>query len=105
MLIVLTGESGSGKSYIQKYMHTRFNVKPITTYTTRDRRENEVDDVDYHFVSLDKFDMMCDNDEFLEIAEYTGNRWYGSSKKDVVSAIEDDETWHSIVLTPPGLEK
>ena len=105
MLIILTGESGSGKSSIQTALQNQFNVKPIVTYTTRQKRDGEFDGVDYHFVSLDEFGAMCDDNKFAEIAEYSNNRWYGSLMLDITHAIEDEEHWYSIVLTPPGLRR
>ena len=105
MLIILTGESGTGKSSIQEQLNSKYNVRPIVTYTTRKQRENEVDGIDYHFVSLGDFGEMCDQGKFIEVAEYSNNRWYASAKEDVIDAIQDDTYWSSIVLTPPGLRK
>lgn len=47
--------------------------------TTRPRREGEIDGVDYHFVSPEKFEEMVQKDEFYEWATVFGNR-YGTPK-------------------------
>lgn len=105
MLMILTGESGSGKSSLQLVLFEKYNVEPIVNYTTRSRREDEIDGKDYHFLSLDDFDFMCSQNKFAEVAEYSNNRWYGSAISDIVDAIQDNEYWHSIVLTPNGMRK
>jgi len=43
--------------------------------TTRAPRPGEVDGVDYHFLTPEEFQRRIDNEEFLEWAEYSGNRY------------------------------
>jgi guanylate kinase len=43
--------------------------------TTRQPRDSEVNGVDYHFLSGEDFDRRVDRGEFLEHAEYAGNRY------------------------------
>jgi guanylate kinase len=50
--------------------------------TTRAPREGEVNGVDYHFLSEDDFDRRVARGEFLEHAEYAGNR-YGTLKSEL----------------------
>jgi guanylate kinase len=50
--------------------------------TTRAPREGEVNGVDYHFLSEDDFDRRVGRGEFLEHAEYAGNR-YGTLKSEL----------------------
>ena len=50
--------------------------------TTRGPREREVNGVDYHFLSGDDFDRRVARGEFLEHAEYAGNR-YGTLKSEL----------------------
>jgi guanylate kinase len=50
--------------------------------TTREPRESEVNGVDYHFLSGDDFDRRVLRGEFLEHAEYAGNR-YGTLKSEL----------------------
>lgn len=49
-LFILTGRAGSGKSTCLSFLET-IGYKRIVTYTTRPPRNNEIDGVDYHFVS------------------------------------------------------
>jgi guanylate kinase len=50
--------------------------------TTRAPREGEVNGVDYHFLSREDFDRRAARGEFLEHAEYAGNR-YGTLKSEL----------------------
>ena len=54
-MIILVGASASGKSVVVKKMIEKYNFKKVVTYTTRDIRVGEVNDVDYHFVSCEDF--------------------------------------------------
>ena len=50
--------------------------------TTRQPREAEVNGVDYHFLSGEDFDRRAVRGEFIEHAEYAGNR-YGTLKSEL----------------------
>jgi guanylate kinase len=50
--------------------------------TTRQPRDSEVNGVDYHFLSGEDFDRRVARGEFLEHAEYAGNR-YGTLKSEL----------------------
>lgn len=49
-MIVLLGESGSGKSTYEKIIAKKFGVQRVILYTTRPKRDGEIDGIDYHFV-------------------------------------------------------
>lgn len=96
-MIVLVGESGSGKSKTEKYIVGNYDYKKLISYTTRKPRSGEVDGVDYHFVTDEKFDELVSNDFFAEHASYNGWR-YGTAKEDCT----DNKI---AVLTPHGLRQ
>jgi guanylate kinase len=50
--------------------------------TTRPPRDSEVNGVDYHFLSAEDFDRRVARGEFVEHAEYAGNR-YGTLKSEL----------------------
>lgn len=97
-MLVIVGESASGKSALQKMLVASDpKYKKVVTYTTRPKRKNEKDGVDYHFVTVDKFKKLIDKDFFIESAKYSD--WlYGTAKKDCIG----DEN-NVAVLTPAGL--
>jgi guanylate kinase len=69
MLIVISGPSGVGKDTVLQRMKERnLPFHFVVTATTRPPRANEVEGVDYFFVSHDEFAHMIDEDELLEYA-------------------------------------
>jgi len=96
-MIVLVGESASGKSSIEKYLVDVYGYNKVVSYTTREPREGEVNGVDYHFVSVGQFKSLKERGFFAETAVY--NNWnYGVAKEDCT----DDKV---AVLTPHGLRQ
>lgn len=83
-MIILVGASASGKSVVVKKMIEKYNFKKVVTYTTRDIRVGEVNDVDYHFVSREDFLNKKNNNFFLETAFYNNN-YYGTAYEDISS--------------------
>ncbi len=90
-LYVISGSSGVGKgtvikSFLEKHPEYRLSV----SCTTRSKRAGEVDGVNYFFLSNDEFDECIKNNEFLEWAEFSGNR-YGTKKSFVNDCLENEE--------------
>lgn len=78
LIIVVSGPSGAGKSTLcDRYTESAGDCELVITATTRKRRSNEVDGVDYHFLDRKEFERRIDQDEFLEWAQVHGN-YYGS---------------------------
>ena len=79
LLIVLSGPSGVGKGTVRKaiFDHPETNFKYSISMTTRDKREGEVDGVDYFFKSKEEFETLIEQDKFIEYAKYVGN-YYGT---------------------------
>lgn len=87
LVIVISGPSGVGKDAILNRMKERkCPFFFVTTMTTRKQRNNEIDQVDYHFVSVDEFQKLLQNNGLLESAKVYGN-WYGVPKQPVKEAI------------------
>ena len=96
-MIILVGESASGKSTIEKILSKEYGFEKIVSYTTRPPRENEVDGVDYNFISLEEYTEKFNNGFFVEVGAYNG--WfYGTTK-------EQYKNNTVCVLTPHGLRQ
>ncbi len=96
-MLVILGESASGKSTVQDILCDRYEFKKLTTYTTRQPRKGEVDGVDYHFITEEKFNELLGENFFCESAKYNG--WsYGT-------ATEDCTNDKVAVLTPHGFRQ
>ena len=88
LLIVLSGPSGAGKDAILTRMkELGYPLEYITTVTTRPQRAKERDNIDYHFISMGRFQEMIAGNELLEWANVYGN-WYGVPHQPVKQALD-----------------
>jgi len=80
---VITGPSGVGKGTLIKLLLERCpGLQLSVSATTRQPREGEVNGREYHFLSREDFDQRVANGEFIEHAEYAGNR-YGTLRSEL----------------------
>ena len=80
---MITGPSGVGKGTLIRLLLARFpNIALSVSATTRQPRPGEEDGVDYHFLAREEFDRRIEAGDFLEWAEYAGNR-YGTLRSEL----------------------
>ncbi len=87
LLVVLSGPSGVGKDTVLaglKKSNPRFHF--VVTLNTRPKRPDEVEGVDYHFVTKERFAEMIERDELLEHAVVYGD-YKGIPKQQVRDAL------------------
>ena len=83
MLLVISGPSGAGKgTLVAKLLEKDPSFCFSVSVTTRGRRENEIEDVHYHFISDEEYDKLLAEDAFIEHASVHGHR-YGTLKSEV----------------------
>ena len=80
-MIILIGPSASGKTEICKKLIADFHYEKFVTTTTRNKRINEKDGIDYYFLTKEEFKKDIDNNFFIEYTIYDNN-YYGSFKKE-----------------------
>jgi len=85
-LLVLSGPGGVGKSTVAKKLREAGDFWVSVSATTRKPRSNEIDGRDYFFVTDEEFTRMINANEFLEWAEFAGNR-YGTPQEKVEHAL------------------
>ena len=82
-LIVVSGPSGVGKkTVIKEYLKDHPNAIRCTSITTRPQRPDEVEGVDYYFVSHEEFDQLVRSNQMLEWGYYRRNG-YGTIRNAV----------------------
>lgn len=91
-LVVISGPSGAGKTSVCRALKQRPDVEFSVSATTRPRRSGEVDGVDYHFLSRADFDARIAAGQFLEWAEYNGNK-YGTLRAPMDAALAAGRTF------------
>ncbi len=91
-LYVISGSSGVGKGTVIKAFLTKHpEYKLSISCTTRGIRAGEIDGVNYFFLTNDEFNECIKNNEFLEWAEFSGNR-YGAKKSFVEDCLKNGES-------------
>lgn len=101
-IVILTAQSASGKDTIYRQLIKKGYIGLITN-TTRPPREHEVDGVDYHFLTKEKFDKLIEDGQMVEYRKYNtvfGTWYYGSSAENIDLNKHD----YVIILTLDGAE-
>lgn len=87
LMLILSSPSGAGKTTIvNALLESETHLKTSISVTTREKRSNEVDGRDYHFVTPEEFKKRIDAGDFLEYAEVFGN-YYGTPKQFVMDTL------------------
>ena len=83
IMIILSSPSGVGKTTLTKKIQQKYqNFKLSVSHTTRSPRSNEVEGVDYYFVTKEQFKALIIVNKFYEYAKIFEN-YYGTLKKNV----------------------
>jgi len=87
IMVILSSPSGVGKTTLTKKIQQKYHSFKISvSHTTRAARSNEVNGVDYYFVSQSEFEMLIKEKKFYEYAKIFEN-FYGTLKKNVDKTI------------------
>lgn len=81
MLVILSGVSGAGKNTIKEALIKRMEqVDSLPSYTSRAKREGDIEGKDYIFVNKEEFEKMIEKEELYEY-DVHHNEYYGTSRK------------------------
>ena len=99
-MIALIGMTCTGKDTTLQDL-IKLGYEPIVSYTTRPKREGEINGVTYHFVSDDEFELLRSRNIFAETTEYrvaSEDIWkYGTARLD----LKGDKV---MIVNPEGLK-
>lgn len=112
-LLILCGASGVGKDTLLTYLTKnpsyiegkQIQYVPMISYTTRPKRDNETDGIDYYFVSDERFKDMVSSNQFIETREFkstdssSGTWYYGMHKLNNIRRGSDIKFMHHIKVT------
>jgi guanylate kinase len=88
-VFVITGPSGVGKGTLIRALFDRIPTLELSvSATTRPPRSGEEDGVAYHFLSPGEFEQRVQAGDFVEHAEYSGNR-YGTLRSELESRVSE----------------
>jgi guanylate kinase len=88
-LFTISAPSGAGKTSLVKALLAKkpTELAVSVSHTTREIRPGEVNTADYHFVLINQFESMIENDEFIEHAQVFDNS-YGTAQRSVEGILE-----------------
>lgn len=95
-LFLVSGPSGSGKTTIMRGVMDN----EVVSFTTRTKREGEVDGIDYHFITKQRFDDIQVTNGLIESSTYGGNH-YGITKDELESKTGDGPAF--AIVDFPGM--
>ena len=88
-LIVISGPTCAGKGTIcKKLLELNKNIWRSISYTSRPMRGNEVNGVDYFFVTKEEFENKINNGEMLEYAQVHYSDYYGTPREHIKEKLD-----------------
>lgn len=96
-IITLSGPSLSGKTELSKILQNDYSYNTVVSVTTRPRREQEVNGIDYHFINESEYSDL----NLIQKTNYN-NYNYGVTEKEVLSKQEKPILW---VIAPKSINQ
>ncbi len=91
LILVISAPSGVGKTTLcKRLLQVSSSFISSVSFTTRRPRRNEIEGVDYYFVSQKEFQKMIEKRRFIEWTEVHG-RLYGTSANLLDQAIKEEK--------------
>ena len=84
MIVILSGITGAGKSYLKKHIISKLNFKNIVIVTTRAKRIGEIEGIDKHFVTDEEFERLKKCGKISVPFEFLGHK-YAYYTEDLIS--------------------
>lgn len=96
-ILLLIGRSGSGKSYLERKLCQLYPIvfNRVVSFTTRAKRDNETNGVDYLFIEMEKYRELKEKGEVIQEVRFAGNV-YGS----LYQSYTVDQPYVTLVCTP-----
>ena len=86
VMIILSSPSGAGKTTLVNLLSKLDNFVISISHTTRQPRQNEIQNEDYYFIGEKEFKKLIHNQEFLEYAKVFNN-FYGTTRTPVIDKL------------------
>ena len=101
-LITITGSSGAGKDTVARMLSEMGGYKVLCSYTTRPKREGEIDGVEHNFV--EKCDVQ--HDKMLAYTQYGGYEYWTTIDQvtDKAVYVIDEDGLRALCEKSPSIE-
>lgn len=91
-ILIITAPSGAGKTSITTHLLKLFPKLGFSvSAATRPKRDNEIDGVDYYFMSVEEFQDKIRNNEFVEWEMVYEGKYYGTLKSELQRIWDSDK--------------
>jgi len=89
--IIISGPSGAGKGTVleQAFNDKELNLGKAISYTSRTKRPNETDGVDYFFITPEEFKDKIQNGDMFEWLMVVNSKYYGHSEKQIQNIFDE----------------
>lgn len=88
-LIIISGTTCAGKgTVIQELLNRNSNLSLSVSYTSRKKRDGEIEGKDYYFINKEQFEDKIKSDEMLEYEIVHQDHYYGTPKKEVKKLLD-----------------
>lgn len=101
---MVVGPSGTGKSTLVRRLARELNMHEALSHTTRPRRPDETDGVDYRFITPDVFQAQLAANQFVESVCYADN-YYGISRSEIEPFLTNHDQDVIIIVEGHGAEQ
>jgi guanylate kinase len=87
VFLLITGKTASGKDTAIKFIQETYGLTPVVSYTTREKRECEIDGREHWFVTMEDYGKAVSNKEDPIFAETTINNCkYWTTESQILKA-------------------
>jgi guanylate kinase len=91
-ILIITAPSGAGKTSVTNHLLHRFPQLGFSvSAATRPKRDNEINGVDYYFMTLEEFQQKIKNGEFIEWEMVYEGKYYGTLKSELERLWNDNK--------------
>lgn len=93
-IIIIAAPSGAGKTSVTRHLLQSFpdQLAFSISCATRKPRNNEIDKIDYYFISVDDFKQKIEQDEFVEWEMVYEGKYYGTLKSEIERIWQQNKT-------------
>lgn len=83
-VVIISAPSGAGKTTLVKHLLEQFpQLEFSVSACSRPQRKNEINGIDYYFISVEEFQKKIKENQFIEWEEVYPNRYYGTLKTEI----------------------
>lgn len=82
-ILLIIGESGCGKTTLANILQQKYNLKSISSFTTRPMRQGETDGIEHTFITREEYNDLRRTNQIVA-STYFDNNYYGATLNQVL---------------------